>query len=399
MRAFAAKGSIISSNDGGTRSINVDVGGRELSEVYAAARAIYNRSQTVFSDPRIQSTPNSLTLAQPLLEVQPDWERMSELNIDSDSFGYAVAALTDGAFVGEYFQGDDKIDMYLYSAKGTEVTPEMLEDMPLLNVNGRPVTLSAVSDVRHTVDTSTVRRVDSRRTVTLNIIPPESVALESGVEMVRTQVLQHLRNEGIIAADISTQLSGAADQLAETQAALSENYIISIAIIYLLMVAIFAHWGYPLLIMATIPMGISAGIAGLALMNGVGQLLPLIGLQPLSQPFDMITMLGFLILMGTVINNPILVVERAIYLRDKEGYPIKKAVREGLLSRVRPITITTLTTLCGIAPLVFIPGAGTELYRGVGAIVMFGLIGAALVTIITLPALSALVLKDKKVGS
>lgn len=321
MRAFAAKGSIISSNDGGTRSINVDVGGQELNEVYAAARAIYDRSQKVFDDPRIQSTPNSLTLAQPLLEV------------------------------------------------------------------------------REIVDTSTVRRVDSRRTVTLNIIPPESVALESGVEMVRSEVLKHLRDQGVIAADISTQLSGAADQLAETQAALSENYVISIAIIYLLMVAIFAHWGYPLLIMATIPMGISAGIAGLALMNGVGQLLPAVGLQPLSQPFDMITMLGFLILMGTVINNPILVVERAIYLRDKENYSIKEAVQEGLLSRVRPLTITTLTTLCGIAPLVFIPGAGTELYRGVGAIVMFGLIGAALVTVFTLPALSALVLKGRKINS
>ncbi|WP_278356175.1 efflux RND transporter permease subunit [Idiomarina abyssalis] len=395
MRAFAAKGSIISSNDGGTRSINVDVGGRELNEVYAAARAIYNRSQEVFDNPRIQSTPNSLTLAQPLLEIRPDWERMSELGLDADSFGYAVSALTDGAFVGEYFQGDDKIDMYLYSEKGTEVTPEMLDDLPVLNVNGRPVSLNAISEVRQIVDTSTVRRVDSRRTVTLNIIPPESVALESGVEMVRTQVLQHLREQGVIAADISTQLSGAADQLAETQAALSENYVISIAIIYLLMVAIFAHWGYPLLIMATIPMGISAGIAGLALMNGVGQLLPIFGLQPLNQPFDMITMLGFLILMGTVINNPILVVERAIYLRDKENFPIKRAVQEGLLSRVRPITITTLTTLCGIAPLVFIPGAGTELYRGVGAIVMFGLIGAALVTIFTLPALSALVLNKR----
>lgn len=117
----------------------------------------------------------------------------------------------------------------------------MLDDLPLLNVNGRPVVLNAISDVREIVDTSTVRRVDSRRTVTLNIIPPESVALESGVEIVRSDVLQHLRKQGVIAADISTQLSGAADQLAETQAALSENYVISIAIIYLLMVAIFAH--------------------------------------------------------------------------------------------------------------------------------------------------------------
>ncbi len=318
---------------------------------------------------------------------------MAELDLDAQSLGYAVAALTDGAFVGEFFQGDDKIDMYLFSQDGTDTKPDALDAMPVYQYQGRALPLSALATVTETVDTSTVRRVNSRRTVTLNIIPPDSVALESGVAQVRNDVIEHLRERGVIDKDISTELSGAADQLAETQAALSQNYLLSVAIVYLLMVAIFSHWGYPLLIMLTIPMGISAGILGLALMNGVGELLPLLGMKQLNQPFDMITMLGFLILMGTVINNPILVVERAVYLRDKDGYPLIDAIKEGLLSRVRPITITTLTTLCGIAPLVFIPGEGTELYRGVGIIVMFGLIGAAVVTILTLPALSALMLR------
>lgn len=396
MRAFATKGSIIGSNDGGTRSINVDVGGSQLVEVYNAARAIYSRAENVFTDPRIQSSPSSLTLQQPLLEVRPDFDRLAEVNSDAQSLGYAVAALTDGAFVGEFFQGDDKIDMYLFSDDETNVKPDQLEAMPVYQFAGKPLPLGAIAEVKETVDTSTVRRVDSRRTVTLNIIPPDSVALESGVKTVQTDVINHLREQGVIDKDISTQLSGAADQLAETQAALSQNYLLSVAIVYLLMVAIFANWGYPLLIMLTTPMGISAGILGLVLMNGVGELLPLLGMKPLNQPFDMISMLGFLILMGTVINNPILVVERAVYLRDNDGYSLTEAIKEGLLSRVRPITITTLTTLCGIAPLVFIPGEGTELYRGVGIIVMFGLIGAAIVTIVTLPALSALLLRRRK---
>ncbi len=395
MRAFATKGSIISSNDGGTRSINVDVGGTDLAEVYNAARAIYSRAESVFGNPRIQSNPSSLTLQQPLLEIKPNFERLAEINSDAQSLGFAVAALTDGAFVGEFFQGDDKIDMYLFSQDETNVKPDDLNNMSVFQYQGRPLPLSALAEVKETVDTSTVRRVDSRRTVTLNIIPPDDVPLESGVQTVQEEVIQHLREQGVIDKDITTQLSGAADQLAETQTALSQNYLLSVAIVYLLMVAIFAHWGYPLLIMLTIPMGISAGILGLALMNGVGDLLPLLGMKPLSQSFDMITMLGFLILMGTVINNPILVVERAVYLRDKENYPLIDAIKEGLRSRVRPITITTLTTLCGIAPLVFIPGEGTELYRGVGIIVMFGLIGAAVVTIVTLPALSALLLKER----
>jgi len=264
--------------------------------------------------------------------------------------------------------------------------PSDLDSLPVIQRDGRPVFLSSVADIVETVDTSTVRRVDSRRTVTLNIIPPDSVALEQGVEQVRNDVIGYLREQGVIPNDMTTQLSGAADQLAETQAALMENYLLAVAIVYLLMVAIFAHWGHPLLIMTTIPMGISAGIAGLALLNGVGLF---------QQPFDMITMLGFLILMGTVINNPILVIERTLYLKHQQACSVQDALSGALKSRIRPIAITTVTTLCGIAPLVFIPGEGTELYRGVGTIVMFGLMGAAIVTVTTLPALTALFLRSK----
>jgi multidrug efflux pump subunit AcrB len=159
------------------------------------------------------------------------------------------------------------------------------------------------------------------------------------------------------------------------------------------MVAIFNHWGYPLLIMTSIPLGIAGGIVGLWLLNGIGSLLPLVGWSAIVQPFDMISMLGFLILMGTVVNNPILVVHRAVQnVKQGEMAPLS-AVKEAVEVRLRPIAMSTITTLCGLAPLVLIPGAGTELYRGVGAIVMFGILGAAVVTLTMLPALTVLVLE------
>jgi len=107
----------------------------------------------------------------------------------------------------------------------------------------------------------------------------------------------------------------------------------------------------------------------------------------------MISMLGFLILMGTVVNNPILVVHRAVQNVQQQGMDALAAVTEAVEVRLRPIAMTTITTLAGLAPLVLIPGAGTELYRGVGAIVMFGILGAALVTLTVLPALTVLVLQ------
>jgi multidrug efflux pump subunit AcrB len=155
---------------------------------------------------------------------------------------------------------------------------------------------------------------------------------------------------------------------------------------------IFTHWGYPFIILLTVPLGIAGGIIGLWLFNLFGSLLPLLGLKAISQPFDMITMLGFLILLGTVVNNPILIVEETLANLRAGATSTAAAVEDALASRLRPIMMTTITTVCGLAPLVLIPGAGTELYRGVGAIVLFGLLFTSLVTLTFLPVLLVTVL-------
>ncbi len=392
MRAFAARGSIITSNDGGTRSVNLDISGPELADIYAVGNAAYERAQEVFDNPRIQANPSTLQLAQPLVEIRPDWDRASEVGLTAQSLGFNVAALTDGAFVDEFFQADEKIDIFLFSSSGTDASLGTLGQLPIHTPGGGILPLSSLARVEETVDTSEVRRIGARRTVTLNIIPPREVALETGVQVVRDQVVDYLRAEGAIPRSVSLDISGASDQLQATREALGANYLVALAIIYLLLVAIFTHWGYPLLIMATIPLGVAGGIVGLVLMNGAGELARMAGMQGFHQPFDMISMLGFLILMGTVVNNPILVVHRAMTNLREGAASVREAVREAVASRLRPIAMATLTTVSGLSPLVFLAGEGTELYRGVGAIVLFGLMGTALVTISVLPALTVTVL-------
>lgn len=392
MRAFASRGSIITSNDGGTRSINLDISGPSLSVIYDAANAAYQRSQEVFGNPRIQSSPYSLALSQPLIEVRPDWDRAAELGMTAGDLGYTIAALTDGAFVDEFFLADDKIDIYLYSLAGTGARLDSLADLPVYTPQGAVLPLAAIARIEENVDTSQIRRINGRRTVTLNVIPPESIALETGVELMRTGVIEHLRQSGAIPAGVSVDISGASDQLNATREALANNYIVAVIIIYLLLVAIFSHWGYPLLILTTIPLGIASGIVGLVLMNAFGSFTAWLGFGGLSQPFDMISMLGFLILMGTVVNNPILIVDRAMRNVRDDAMKAIDAVREAVETRLRPIMMSALTTIGGLSPLVFMPGEGTELYRGVGAIVLFGILGAAIVSLTMLPALTVTVL-------
>ncbi len=393
MRGFASRGSIISSNDGGTRSINLDISGPSLELVYGAALTTYRRAEQVLGNPRIQSSPSALSLSQPLLEVRPNWERAAELGLSPGELGYAIAALTDGAFVDEYFEDDNKIDMYLYGPGAGDTDVDGLSGMPIFTPQGSILPLGAIAQIRETVDTNTIRRINGQRTVTLNVIPPAEVALEDGVEIVRRDVVGYLIANGAVPASVNINISGASDQLDETRAALAANLPVALIIVFLLLVAIFKHWGYPLLIMTTIPLGIAGGIVGLALLNLTGAVLQSMGMAGVSQSFDMISMLGFLILMGTVVNNPILIVDRAISQIKQEGCSAVDAVKEAVASRLRPIAMSTLTTLCGLSPLVFIPGAGTELYRGVGVIVLFGILGAAVVSLTMLPALTIAVLQ------
>jgi len=392
MRAFAARGSIISSNDGGTRSITLDIAGNDLNELYTTANAIYQRAETVFDNPRIQSRPSALDLGQPLVEVYPDWERAAEVGLDTNALGTTVAVLTNGAYLDDFYLDDEKIDLYGYGPEAGDIDLDALATLPIYTPSGVSVPLNTLAEIRETVGTATLRRVDGRRSVTLDVIPPRSVALEAGIERMQREVIDPLRDEGVIPANINVSVTGAGDQLDATRQALTSNALIALAIVYLLLVAIFAHWGYPLLILATIPLGAAGGIVGLWLMNTVGAQLPKIGLNAISQPFDMITMLGFLILMGTVVNNPILVVHQARENLRTASMGVQEAVQQAVESRLRPIAMTTLTTLCGLSPLVFLPGEGTELYRGVGAIVLFGLLGTAIVTVTFLPALTVAVL-------
>jgi multidrug efflux pump subunit AcrB len=376
MRAFSSRGSIISSNDGGTRSVNVDIAGAELAQLYLTADAAYRKAQDIFDRPQINSEPASLSLDQPLVQVRPDWNRLAELGFTAQGFGFAVAALSDGAFVDEFIQGDDKIDIYLYSAAGSAQDLDALRRLPLYAPGGAVLPLESVAELRDVVDTDVIRRVDGRRTVTLNIVPPRSVALETAVQRVEEQLLPALQSEGLVPAGMSVEVSGAADQLDATRESLSGNFAIATLLSYLLLVAIFTHWGWPMMILASVPLGLAGGIFGLALLNALGLRLPL----------DMITILGFLILLGTVVNNPILVVDRTRELLREPGATVAGAVREAVASRLRPILMTTLTTVFGLAPLVTIPGAGAELYRGLGVVVLSGLLFSTVVTLTFLPA-------------
>ncbi len=395
MRAFSSRGSIISSNDGGTRAVAVDLAGSDITDLYQAAEAVYAEAENVFEQPQLNSDPSSLSLDQPLIEIRPRWQRLAELGISNRDFGYVVSAISDGAYVDEFILNDDKIDIFMFSDAGNEQTIQSLAAAPLALPQGGTIPLNAVADLVESKNSDSVRRVDGKRTVTVYIIPPREVALETAEALVRNELLPTLWQQGSIAQGVNVSISGAADQLEATKSALSSNFLVAIILCYLLLVAIFTHWRYPLFILATVPLGMAGGLLGLIAINGVNLALTSIGLGGTHQPFDMITMLGFLILLGTVVNNPILIVDQTRRFMDL-GEGVQNAVRKAVQKRLKPILMSTATTIFGLAPLVLIPGEGTELYRGVGVIVMCGIFVSTFLSLTFLPALLMSMLKQQK---
>ncbi len=394
MRAFSSRGSIISSNDGGTRAAAVDLAGNNISDLYAAADAVYQEAENQFENPQLNSNPGSLVLEQPLIEIRPRWQRLSEMGMNNRDFGYAVAAISDGAFIDEFILNDDKIDMFMFSVAGNKQTINQLGATPIVTQQGSILPLSALAELVESKNSDTVRRVDGNRPVTVYIIPPRNVALETAEKIVRENLLPTLYQQGKIAQGISISISGAADQLEATKASLSSNFIVAVALCYLLLVAIFTHWRYPLFILATVPLGMAGGLLGLIAVNGLNTGLSTLGLGGNIQPFDTITMLGFLILLGTVVNNPILIVDQTRRFID-QGFEPKQAIQQAVEKRLKPILMSTSTTIFGQAPLVLIPGEGTELYRGVGIIVMCGIFVSTVLSLSFLPALLRALLKPE----
>ncbi len=180
-------------------------------------------------------------------------------------------------------------------------------------------------------------------------------------------------------------LSGTADDLTQTRDALLGNFLLALAITYLLMAALFQSWLYPLVIMFSVPLAALGGFLGLWLVN----------LLISEQKLDVLTMLGFVILIGIVVNNAILIVHQSLNLIRNEGMSADEAIPESVRTRVRPIFMSAATSIFGMLPLVLFPGAGSELYRGLGSVVIGGLLLSTVFTLVLVPTLFSLTIDTR----
>ncbi|MGM0658394.1 MAG: efflux RND transporter permease subunit [Pseudomonadota bacterium] len=354
----------------GGRRIEVDLQAGEFEQLLEAGQVGFARISQVMPEANVRPEPG-LEMAEPELRLIPDDRRIAELGWTRSQVATMIRALGNGAFLGEYFDGDQRLDVILRGERWS--TPEELMATPLSSPTGEIVTLGELVTLERTAGPNEIRRVDRSRTLTLQVTPPSGMPMETALEILKAEVEPDIR-EALPPGGVITY-RGTAEALGETLRNLAGSFLLAIVILYLLISALFRSFKDSLLVVLTLPMATIGGVLGLRLIDVL-----------FGQAMDMLTMIGFVILLGLVVNNAILLVYRA---RDEErdGKDRKEAVHQAVSLRLRPILMSTFTSLFGMLPLLLLPGAGTELYRGLAAVIVGGMAISTLFTLILLPSL------------
>jgi HAE1 family hydrophobic/amphiphilic exporter-1 len=246
--------------------------------------------------------------------------------------------------------------------------------------------VSSFSSLERTAGITEIRHLERKRTFPLQVTPPFNIPLEEAMDIINSKVIPAIQSMGMIQKGTNVSMSGVADKLKETRQLLQWNFVLAAVISYLLMSALFGNFIYPIIIMFTVPLAGAGGFMGLNLVDKL--------IAP--SPLDILTMLGFIILIGVVVNNAILIVHQALNNVRHHGMDYREAVVESTKSRLRPIYMSATTSIFGMLPLVVAPGPGSELYRGLGSVILGGLALSTVFTVFVIPSLLMFFIKMEK---
>ena len=373
--------SIFQSSINEGRNIDIEFTGPDLERLIELGSEAFGRLLGIMPDAQILPIP-SLDLGNPEVQVITHRRRAAELGLSNRDLGFMVSALIDGVKASDFRYQGKEVDLKIMLGEGYERRTHLLEQLPIATPSGQLVTLGSVAEISQEAGPVQINHRERERVITLRLNPAERMPIETAMELIEEQVLGPMTEAGKLGGLYRVSLSGTADKLAQTGRALQLNLVLALVITYLLLSALFESFLYPFVIMFSVPLAALGGFLGLKAIN----------LFLTYQPLDVLTMLGFIILIGTVVNNAILIVHQSLNHIREEGLPSGQAIGKAVEKRIRPIFMSVSTSVFAMLPLVLFPGPGSELYRGLGGVVIGGLVVSTIFTIFLVPALFSLTL-------
>ena len=379
--AIVRQPSLFARGVGAGRSINVEITGPDMDKILVFGGRIFGQLRGLLPEAQMRPIPG-LDLGNPEVRIIPDRDRLAEAGLNPQDLGTMVDMLLDGLKVSDYRYEGEKIDLTVMGEPNHIRRTQDLIDVPVKTPDNRLITLGSVAEIKTVSGPVQINHIERQRAVTIQVIPPETMPLQTAMETIQEKVIDPIEKSGELGDFYRIKLAGTADKLTQTRKTLTFNFVLALVITYLLMAALFESFTYPLVIMFSVPLAGAGGFLGLATVNAFITF----------QPLDVLTMLGFVILIGIVVNNAILIVHQSLNNIRFGGMPHREAIAESVKTRLRPIFMSMTTSVFGMSPLVLFPGAGSELYRGLGSVVIGGLILSTVFTIFLVPSLFSMVL-------
>ena len=377
-RAFVSEGELFGGVGGSARSVAIHLQSDDEEALNRVAEEGRVLLEAKFPGANVQANPSTDRTSLELHAV-PNDRRIAEAGWDRAALGTIVRALGDGAWLGEYFDGQTRLPIILRA--DSRETAEELAEAPLVTPSGEVIPLGDVIRLETALGPGQIRRLDHRRTVTLTMDPPQTLSLEDALATIENEVVPVLKAK--LPADANIRLAGAADRLEATVATMGKNFVLALLVLFLLMAAMFRSLRDALVVVLTVPVALVGGVLGLRVLGLVA-----------FQPLDLLTMIGFIMMVGVVVNHAILLVDRT---RDAQnhGHDLEESIRQAMNQRLRAILASTLTGALGALPMAINPGPGSVIYRGLAAVNVGGVIVAMVFSLLLLPSLMRLTTRQQ----
>jgi HAE1 family hydrophobic/amphiphilic exporter-1 len=357
----------------GEDRLAVEIRGHDLEKADAVAREVV---AVMRETPNVTFARPDRELGQPERVINVDRPRAAELGLGSADVAMAVEHYVLGKVATRYRDGGDEFDVRVQLGDEERARLDQLPDMPIVAADGRRVALRSIVTIGERKGPSSISRLDQERVLKVN----GGVASGKPLNEVSAAVARNI--EGIDVPEgftltVAGEIAGGDD----TFSTFVVGILLAVFLVYAAMAVQFESVRHPLVVMISVPFAFTGVIAALWLSNTT---------------LNMNSGLGIIVLVGVATNNAIVLVDYANTLIREQGVALRDAVVSAGTRRLRPILMTTLTTLLGLAPLALAAGEGSEAQAPLARTLFGGLVTSTIVTLLLVPCVYYLVERRKR---
>ena len=350
------------SNMGGQSMATFEIYGYDLTETMKVAETL---SAKLAENPMVGQTNISRSDYVPELVVNFDRDKLAKLNLTMSAASTAVRNLITGSLMSYYREDGEEYDIKVRYEPEARTSVENILDMLVPTSSGN-VRVRDIATIEESAIPPTIERKDRQRITTVTAVLKDGYALSDGVEYGRS-IYENME----IPAGITVQVAGSYEDQQDSNRDLGTLGLLIIILVFIVMAAQFESMTYPFIIMLSVPFALSGIILALCI-TGTN--------------LNIMSMLGGIMLIGIVVKNGIVLIDYTQLLRER-GYGLIRSAVAAARSRLRPILMTTLTTILGMVPMAVGHGVGAEMWRPLGVSVIGGLTASTILTLIYVPSM------------